>query len=123
MIHGIDTGFIVAAEVAEHARHSAARQALARLFAAGDRVALAPQVLAEFIHVVTDPRRFTQPVSTEDARNLAEQWWTATEVDHAYPDSATTKQFLDWARRQLNTLDDKTPLRSASSRVTPNGRS
>ena len=30
MIHGLDTGFLVAAEVTEHAEHSAARDQLAR---------------------------------------------------------------------------------------------
>ena len=58
MIHGVDTGFLVAAEVLEHAQHAAARDTLKRLLTAGDFFAVAPQVLAEFIHVVTDPRRF-----------------------------------------------------------------
>ncbi len=50
MIHGIDTGFLVAAEVVEHPDHVAARATLFQLLAGGDRVALAPLVLAEFIH-------------------------------------------------------------------------
>jgi predicted nucleic acid-binding protein len=62
MIDGLDTGFLVAAEVVEHTEHVAARATLGRLLAAGDSVAIAPQVLAEFIHIVTDPRRFTQPL-------------------------------------------------------------
>ena len=41
MIHGLDTSFLVAAEVAEHADHSTARQTLSTLVAAGDRIALA----------------------------------------------------------------------------------
>jgi predicted nucleic acid-binding protein len=59
MMHGLDTGFLVAAEVMEHADHAAARAAIARLVSAGDVIAIAPQVLAEFIHIVMDPRRFT----------------------------------------------------------------
>jgi hypothetical protein len=47
---------------------------------AGDRLALAPQALAEFIHVVTDPRRFAQPLRMDEARHVARQWWTAREV-------------------------------------------
>jgi predicted nucleic acid-binding protein len=42
MIHGLDTGFLVAAEVREHAEHAAARDTLARLLAQGDRIAIAP---------------------------------------------------------------------------------
>lgn len=99
MIHGLDTGFLVAAEVTEHAEHSAARQTLATLVGAGDRVAIAPQVLAEFIHVVTDPRRFTQPLEIVEARDVAEQWWTASEVDREYPSDAATQQFLRWLQQ------------------------
>lgn len=36
MTHGLDTGFLVAAEVAEHAGHAEARTKLAGLLAGGD---------------------------------------------------------------------------------------
>ena len=77
MIHGLDTGFLVAAEVQEHSEHTQARHTLARLLAAGDLIAVAPQVLAEFIHIVTDPRRFSRPLDNTAAQLLAERWWTA----------------------------------------------
>jgi len=111
MTHGLDTGFLVAAEVVEHAQHAAARDTLARLLAAGDLIGIAPQVLAEFIHIVTDPRRFTQPLDMTAARRLAEQWWTAREVQRVFPDGAATRQFLTWhqqfslgRKRLLDTL-------------------
>src|SRR5262245_771777 len=111
MTHGLDTGFHVAAEVAEHPDHQAARATLTRLLSAGDRVAVAPQVLAEFIHVVTDSRRFTQPLDMTAARQLAEQWWTASDVLRVFPDDAATRQFLAWLhqfalgrKRLLDTL-------------------
>lgn len=40
MIHGIDTGFLVAAEVLEHPNHLSARQCFFELRAAGDSFAL-----------------------------------------------------------------------------------
>ncbi len=111
MVHGLDTGFLVAAEVVEHSDHAAARQILARLVATGDRVAIAPQVLAEFIHVVTDPRRFAQPLRMDEARHIAQQWWTARDVDRVFPNEAATQQFLAWLgqfslgrKRLLDTL-------------------
>src|SRR6266436_4384403 len=70
MIHGLDTGFLVAAEVTEHVEHTGARATLARLLAGGDLIAIAPQVLAEFIHIVTDPRRFIQPLDMTTARQF-----------------------------------------------------
>jgi predicted nucleic acid-binding protein len=99
MIHGLDTGFLVAAEVAEHADHRAARETLARLTAAGDQFALAPQLLAEFIHIVTDPRRFTRPLDVVTARNVAEQWWTARDAVQVFPDDDATRQFLLWLQQ------------------------
>jgi predicted nucleic acid-binding protein len=99
MIHGLDTGFLVATEVAEHAEHSPARQTLATLVAAGDRIAIAPQVLAEFLHVVTDPRRFSQPLNMDQARDIARQWWTASEAEHVFPDDAATHHFLAWLQQ------------------------
>ncbi len=74
MMHGLDTGFLVAAEVMEHARNGAARATLARLLGAGDRIAIAPQVLAEFVHIVTDSRRFSHPLDMAAAHQLAQQW-------------------------------------------------
>ena len=99
MIHGLDTGFLVAAEVAEHAEHTAARETLARLTAGGDQIALAPQLLAEFIHVVTDPRRFAQPLEVTADQRLAEQWWTASEAVQVFPNDAATRQFLLWLQQ------------------------
>src|SRR5271155_1704804 len=99
MIHGLDTGFLVAAEVLEHADHVAARNTLARLLAAGDQFAIAPQVLAEFIHIVTDPRRFAQPLDMMTAHRLAEQWWTARQIVPVFPDDDATRQFLAWLQQ------------------------
>jgi predicted nucleic acid-binding protein len=96
MMHGLDTGFLVAAEVTEHAQHIEARATLARLLGAGDRISVARQVLAEFIHIVTDPRRFTHPLDMAAARRLAEQWWTASDVVPVFPDDGATRQFLAW---------------------------
>jgi len=99
MRHGLDTSFLVALEVSEHNHYTAAHQTLARIVNAGDRIAIAPQVLAEFLHVVTDPRRFKTPFSMETARQLAESWWTAKEVDHLFPSDAVVRQFLEWLQQ------------------------
>ena len=99
MIHGLDTGFLVAAEVTEHAEHADARATLTRLIAAGDQFAIAPQLLAEFIHIVTDSRRFAHPLDMTAARQLAEQWWTASDVVHVFPDDAAARQFLAWLQQ------------------------
>ena len=99
MIHGLDTGFLMAAEVREHAAHADARASLAQVLSAGDVIAIAPQVLAEFIHVVTDPRRFTQPLDMNSAHDVAEQWWTASDIVQTFPDAGAMRQFLTWLQQ------------------------
>ena len=99
MIHGLDTGFLVAAEVREHAAHADARATLAQVLSAGGVIAVAPQVLAEFIHVVTDPRRFTQTLDMNAARHVAEQWWTSNDVVQALPNPGAVRQFFTWMQQ------------------------
>ena len=70
MTHGLDTSFLVAAEVACHADHPAARALASSLRQKGDQFALAPQALAEFVHVVTDAKRFTAPLTVPQAMEL-----------------------------------------------------
>ncbi len=96
MTHGIDTGFLVAAEIIEHADHTVARALLARLLDAGDRLAFAPQVLAEFLHIVTDQRRFARPLEMAVARRIASEWWMGREVEQVFPDADATRLFLTW---------------------------
>ena len=67
MTHGLDTSFLVAVEVSCHPDHSAARTLAGVLRQRGDCFALAPQALAEFVHIVTDPKRFTAPLTMPQA--------------------------------------------------------
>lgn len=96
MIHGLDTSFLVALEVSSHAEHAACRGRFQRLLKAGDSFALAPQVLAELIHIVTDPRRFAAPLTMEQAIDRAGVWWNAAEVTHVFPTAESTLLFLGW---------------------------
>jgi predicted nucleic acid-binding protein len=109
--HGLDTSFLVALEVSRHALHRRVRSHCDKLLTRGDRLALAPQVLAEFIHVVTDDRRFSVPLSVEAAIERTSAWWHAEEVLPIYPGAETTRLFLSWLmqfrlgrKRLLDTL-------------------
>ncbi|NBV96823.1 MAG: hypothetical protein EBT30_04635 [Verrucomicrobia bacterium] len=80
-MRGIDTTFLLAHELAEIPVHTKARELVRQSSRNGDaRFALAPQVLMEFLHVVTDPRRFQKPLPMEEAVSRAEFWWGAKEV-------------------------------------------
>ncbi|NBS07700.1 MAG: hypothetical protein EBS69_10065 [Verrucomicrobia bacterium] len=85
-MRGIDTTFLLAHELAEIPVHTKARELVRQSSRNGDaRFALAPQVLMEFLHVVTDPRRFQKPLPMEKAVSRAEFWWGAKEQHRIRP--------------------------------------
>jgi hypothetical protein len=51
-------------------------------------------MLAEFIHIITDPKRMPQPLSMADAIGRAEHWWQAAEVVRVFPDGQAVTDFL-----------------------------
>jgi len=99
MIHGIDTSFIVAAELASHSRHGDTRKLLQSLNQGGDQFAIAPLVLAEFVHVVTDQRRCTNPLTMDTALDRADLLWNAAETVQVFPTANAISQFFDWMRK------------------------
>jgi len=102
MTHGIDTDFLVAVEIREHPFHRQADALLQSMLAEGHDVALAPQTLAEFIHIVTDPKRMPQPLSMAEAVGRAQHWWQAEEVLRVFPAGPAVTDLLGWlARFQL----------------------
>jgi predicted nucleic acid-binding protein len=130
VIHGLDTSFMVALEVSGHPQHAAARSALDRILVARETLAIAPQVLIEFIHVVTDPRRFEKPLSFAAASERAERWWNAEEVLAVFPREQSVPTMLNWLRehdlgrkRLLDTLLAATYLdNEITSILTTNAR-
>jgi predicted nucleic acid-binding protein len=100
MIHGIDTTFLVEISVREAPGHESARAWLDQTLAGNPRpLALAAQVLTEFVHVVTDPRRFASPLTMDAALAQAQLWWEAAEVRPVYPTRDSTRLTLQWMKQ------------------------
>ena len=95
MKHGFDTSLLVAHEVACHARHADARLCVRELRNAGDVFAVAAQVVTEFVHILTDAKRFTAPLTMEQALQRARAWWDSPDVERIEPDDAAVKWFLE----------------------------
>jgi predicted nucleic acid-binding protein len=97
MISGLDTTFLVELEIEQSPNHQAAIQLFRQQLCPQEpSFALAPQVLTEFIHIVTDPRRFEAPLSPPRALERAEFWWFAQEVQQIMPSEQSTALFLRW---------------------------
>ncbi|MGI8605063.1 MAG: type II toxin-antitoxin system VapC family toxin [Verrucomicrobiales bacterium] len=97
---GLDTTFLVAWEMIDHADHERCRDSLASLLDAESRFAVTAGVLAEFVHVVTDPRRFSNPLAMSVALSRVAFWGTAVEVRVLAADQRCVECFIDWMTRR-----------------------
>ncbi len=128
---GLDTTFLAQLEIQEAEAHDAALEVLRGNILGRDRTAaLTPQVLSEFVHVVTDARRFERPLSMTQALAKANFWWNAKEIERIFPHERAVGQFLAWMaeyglgrKRLLDTLLAATCYENGITRiVTSNAR-
>ena len=118
MAIGIDTSFLVAVEYLGHTPVQPSRELLDRFLQSGEVLALNPDVLSEFIHTVTDPKRIVSPLSMSEAIERAEYWWSADEVVAVYPTNLSTRLTLEWLRQfQLGRKRLRDTTLAASYRV------
>ena len=97
---GLDTSFLVGLTIREHPAHAACLH----LFDSAIRgressAAICAQVLGEFAHVVTDPRRFARPLEKDEVLRICSQWWQARECRIVEPTQHSFPLFIDWMQR------------------------
>jgi len=94
---GLDTSYLVGLAIREHPSHRACRRLFeSEIVGKVGSTAIAAQALAEFCHVVTDPRRFERPFEMSEALEICEQWWHAEECRPAPVDSNAGALFVTW---------------------------
>ena len=92
----VDTSFIVAYALAEHPNHAWARQIADEALQRQEPFAICTQAISEFIHAATDPRRFTNPLTMQDALKHADEWLSSTETEFVGQDALIVATLLDW---------------------------
>lgn len=86
MILALDTDVLVSWAMTGSPRHEAARRLFdSEVRGRGGVLALTPQVIHEFLHVVTDGRRFENPLPMREALRMSGQLWSAEEVMRVLP--------------------------------------
>lgn len=93
---GLDTNILVAHAIPEHPAHGHVRKRIDRFLLDGHHLGVTSGILAEFIHVVTDPRRFENPLTMPEALEWATFWSDAEEVVIISPDITAHRKWLDW---------------------------
>lgn len=121
---GIDTSFLVAWDIADHPFHGPCRQGLMECADGGQPMLITAGVLAEFIHIITDPSRFEKPLSIGMALDRASFWLSASEVNLIEADQPSLAQFDTWMRlhrlgrkRILDTLLAATYLTAGATAI------
>lgn len=100
MIVGVDTDVLVHWTIEGAGQHDRVRDWLSSLLAAGGvSLGLTPQVWFEWLHVVTDRRRFESPLGVEHATRLAEELSAAEEVVEILPSAQVLPRVLQLMRQ------------------------
>src|SRR5438093_5019534 len=96
---GLDCNILVQLALADHpanARTLAAVQAEAQR---GEILVFPPLVCTEFLHVVTDDRRFVPPLTMNEAMQWLEDFLGQPSVGLILPSGASLDQTLKWLRQ------------------------
>lgn len=96
---GVDTSWLVQLTLAEAPGHAQAEATLAEVISAGEKFALTPFVMSEFAHVVTDAKRFSTPLTFEEALEAVDVWWNAPEVVHYFESDESLRLAWMWMRQ------------------------
>lgn len=108
---GIDTTFLIDLEIKESPRHDSAVRIFKKWLAEKNTfLVIYHNVFNEFLHVVTDSRRFENPVSMETAIQKCWYWIDQRRVKVVYADDDSLKRQLLWmsmhklGRKRINDI-------------------
>ena len=100
MICGIDANVLIYSAVESIPEHKRVRSFFERHVLTGDLIcAVSFPVLLEFIHITTDPKRFSQPLTVEESLEMAEQYWNAGDWHRLVPKPTTGARALALLRQ------------------------
>ena len=96
---GADTSLLVAHSLIDHPERAVAGDLIDAALSGGHLLALCPVVIDEFIHVVTDSRRFEQALPMKDAITLAQTWCQSKETILLHPTDESVELQMEWLLR------------------------
>lgn len=94
---GIDTSFLIDLYWQDSPRNKNARAIYSQL-AKDDscKLAIYYNCFNEFLHVITDPKRFANPFTIKDAISVIDFWCDLENLTVLYPDDTSFKRTLAW---------------------------
>ncbi len=100
MTIGLDTTFLIQHDVQGAPHHEWARIYLqSQVLEKGHSLGLCPQVLAEYVHIITDQNRFEHPLQISEALARAETWWNLPGMRRVLLTERGVSLFFEWMRQ------------------------
>jgi predicted nucleic acid-binding protein len=96
LIVGVDTDILVNWVMAGAPHHEGSRALLDReVRKSGNQLGITPQTLFELLHICTDPRRFEQPLTMEQALDWSQAIWDGAEVVRILPTASVLPRVVE----------------------------
>lgn len=93
---GIDSCFLVDLYWKDSPRHAGAVTLYESLASGDEQVLIYHNVFNEFIHVMTDPRRFNSPLTMREALDITDGWSHLERVTVVYADDMSFGRGMLW---------------------------
>jgi predicted nucleic acid-binding protein len=96
---GLDCNILVQLALADHPANAATAAVVQAEAQSGSRLIFPPLVVNEFLHVITDARRFNPPLTMIEALDWVEGFLTNPAAGLLEPPSESLRQTLRWMRQ------------------------
>ncbi len=96
---GLDCNILIQLAIADHPANAKTISAVQAEIRSQGSLAVASLVVAEFLHVVTDPRRFDPPLTMKEALDWIESFLGNSSVNLLEPGAENVRQTLRWMRQ------------------------
>jgi predicted nucleic acid-binding protein len=96
---GLDCNILVQLAFADHAANARTIAAVQAETQRGVKLVFPPLIVTEFLHVATDDRRFSPPLTMTEALDWIEDFLSNSAVNLIQPTDESFRQTLHWMRQ------------------------
>lgn len=96
---GLDCNILVQLALSDHPANAATVAVVQAAVQGGSRLVFPPLIISEFLHVITDARRFRPPLTMIEALDWVENFLGNSAVSLLEPTPESLRQTLRWMRQ------------------------
>jgi predicted nucleic acid-binding protein len=96
---GLDCNILIQLAFAEHPAHEKTLSAVRHETQQSVKLVCSSSVITEFLHVITDSRRFSPALTMPEALEWIERFLLNPKVELMTPTNASLRQTLEWMRQ------------------------